>query len=190
MSLSRRPTGSSAASGRTRNAILLTAAILLAAAAWFLMRPRENLVGETLELEQAVLLGDASGREARRTVDQIIRNIDRMRSEDIKAVRKALDAEWLQARGQDIDAYFAATPDERQAILDRGIDRTLAYRELRFALNPGSLGPGMGGRRRRGRDQQQPKADLDEARGKLLTLYSEALRKRAGERKIPLPEWQ
>ena len=179
-----------AASGRGRALAAAVAAILIAALAWFALRPREDLVGKTLELEQAVLLGDSSGRQARRTVDQIIRNVDRMRSDDIKTLRNALDAEWLKARGQDIDAYFAATTDQRESILDRSIDRTLAYRELRFALNPRSSGPGMGGRRRRGRDQKPAEVSGDEARGKLVAIYTEALRKRAGERKIPLPEWQ
>lgn len=161
-------------------------------AAWWWFSGREDLVGQTLAMERSLLEGGAAGRAGRRAVDQIMRNIDRMRPDDIRAVQRSLETDWQQAREKDVEAYFDARPEERPSILDRSIDRTLVYKELRFAVNPRSRG--LDGRRsRKPPPAAANAATLDPdaaARRQLLERYDDALRQRARERRIDLPTWQ
>jgi len=163
---------------------------------WLWLGRSEGLVDKTLEMERMLLAGDASGRAGKRAVDEIIRNVDRMDPAELKQVQQTLEAEWQRAREADIEAYFAAKPDERGSILDRSIDRTLMYRELRFAVNPKAWS-------KEGRRPRKPKttppasqagggatAAEKAAQRQLLERYDDALRQRARERRIELPAWQ
>ena len=162
---------------------------------WLWLGRGEGLVDKTLEMERTLLAGDASGRAGKRAVDEIIRNVDRMDPAELKQVQQTLEAEWQRARAADIEAYFAAKPDERRSILDRSIDRTLTYKELRFAVNPRAWSK-EGRKPRKPRttspDSQAAGATAAEkkAQRQLLERYDDALRQRARERRIELPAWQ
>ena len=174
------------------------AALALAAAAiigWLWLSRGDDLVDKTLDMERSVLAAEASGRAGRRMVDEIIRNVDRMQPHELQEVQRTLEEEWRRLRQEDVDAYFAAKPDEKRSILDRSIDRTLAYKELRFAVNPKAWG--KDGRPRKSRKPSgnaqtaggATGSDAD-ARRELLERYDDALRQRAQERRIDLPAWQ
>ncbi|MEI6241246.1 MAG: hypothetical protein WCR51_12725 [Planctomycetia bacterium] len=162
---------------------------------WLWLGRSDGLVDKTLEMERMLLAGDASGRVGKRAVDEIIRNVDRMDPGELKQVQQTLEAEWQRARAADIEAYFAAQPDERGSILDRSIDRTLMYKELRFAVNPKAWSK-EGRKPRKPRttspDSQAAGATAAEkkAQRQLLERYDDALRQRARERRIELPAWQ
>lgn len=165
-------------------------------AGWLWLSRGDDLVDRTLEMERRLLEGEASGRAGKRAVDEIIRNVDRMSPDEIKAVQQALETEWTQSRRADIDSYFAARPDERKSILDRSIDRTLAYQELRFAVNPRAWSKDV---RRPRKPRSAPKTSAaaggataaeKAAEQQLLQRYDDALRQRARERRIELPAWQ
>lgn len=167
--------------------------VVVGLGAWLFFGRGENLVDETLEMERSLLLGEATGREGRRVVDEIIRNVDRMPRDDVKEVQRVLEEEWRRSRQSDIESFFSAAPDEKRSILDRSIDRALAYRDLRFAVNPRASTPD--GRRRKPRaNDARPRAGQTAAdkaaQRQLQERYDDALRQRARERKIDLPEWQ
>lgn len=175
-------------------AVLGVAAALLVGCLW--LSSGDDLVDKTLEMERTLLAGDASGRAGKRAVDEIIRNVDRMDPAELKQVQQTLEAEWQRARAADIEAYFAAQPDERGSILDRSIDRTLTYKELRFAVNPRAWS--KDGRRPRKPKTTPPASQAGgaataaekAAQRQLLERYDDALRQRARERRIELPAWQ
>lgn len=175
-------------------AVLGVAAAFLVGCLW--LSSGDDLVDKTLEMERTLLAGDASGRAGKRAVDEIIRNVDRMAPAELKQVQQTLEAEWQRVRAADIEAYFAAKPDERRSILDRSIDRMLTYKELRFAVNPKAWS-------KEGRRPRKPKttppasqagggatAAEKAAQRQLLERYDDALRQRARERRIELPAWQ
>jgi len=184
--------------GGNRTAIV--AAVLGLATAcllgWLWLTSGEDLVDKTLAMERTLLAGEASGRAGKKAVDEIIRNVDRMDPAELKQVQQTLEAEWQRARAADIEAYFAAQPDERGSILDRSIDRTLMYKELRFAVNPRAWS--KDGRRPRKPKTTPPASQAGgaataaekAAQRQLLERYDDALRQRARERRIELPAWQ
>ena len=162
---------------------------------WLWLGRGDDLVGKTLEMERTLLAGEVPGRSGRRTVDAIIRNVDRMNPADLEQVQQTLEAEWQRARAADIEAYFAARPDDRRSILDRSIDRTVMYKELRFAVNPRAWS--KEGRRPRKPRTTSPQSQAagataaeKKARQQLLERYDDAIRQRARERRIELPAWQ
>ena len=194
--LGRRSPPAAPASGRKGLwAGLLAAAVACAIGGYWLSRG-DDLVDKTLEMERTLLAGDAPGRAGKRAVDEIIRNVDRMDPAELKQVQQTLEAEWQRVRAADIEAYFAAKPDERGSILDRSIDRTLMYKELRFAVNPKAWS--KDGRRPRKPKSTPPASQAGggatpaekAAQRQLLERYDDALRQRARERRIELPAWQ
>jgi len=193
-----RPTAPAEQPGGNRTAIVATVLGLATACllGWLWLTSGDDLVDKTLAMERTLLAGEASGRAGKKAVDEIIRNVDRMDPAELKQVQQTLEAEWQRARAADIEAYFAAQPDERGSILDRSIDRTLMYKELRFAVNPGAWS--KDGRRPRKPKTTPPASQAGgaataaekAAQRQLLERYDDALRQRARERRIELPAWQ
>ncbi|MFZ4733403.1 MAG: hypothetical protein ACOYK7_12760 [Pirellulales bacterium] len=170
------------------------AALVAGAGGWWLLGRGSGLVEDTRNLQQRVLAGELRGREMTRAVDSIIRNVDQMSRDELKAAREALDTDWRTAYDKGLSAYFDAAEDRRPALLDEAIDRTLAFRQLRFGLNPQASGPYAGRIRRGDRRSRDRKAEKEDesaaARRALAERYAEAVRERAKERKIDMPEWQ
>jgi len=193
-----RPAAPAEQPGGNRTAIVATVLGLATACllGWLWLTSGDDLVDKTLAMERTLLAGEASGRAGKKAVDEIIRNVDRMDPAELKQVQQTLEAEWQRARAADIEAYFAAQPDERGSILDRSIDRTLMYKELRFAVNPRAWS--KDGRRPRKPKTTPPASQAGgaataaekAAQRKLLERYDDALRQRARERRIELPAWQ
>ena len=169
-------------------------AMLCLAGGWWLVGRDDGLVADTRQIQQRVLAGGVRGRELQRAVDAIIRNVDQMSRNELKAAREALDTDWRTAYEAGVAAYFDAAEERRPDLLDEAIDRTLAFRQLRYGLNPQASGPYAGRiRRGRGRDRNRQEGEDDAAaaaRRKPAEQYATAVKERAKERKIDLPEWQ
>ncbi len=193
----RRP-GDRPSSGAGR-AWIPAATMVLAAAGlggWLWLGRAADRVEKTIDMERSLLAGETSGRAGKLALGEIIRTVDRMRPEELQEVQRTLDEEWQRVTDEDIEAYFAAKPEERHPILDRSIDRMLIYKELRFAVNPHAWS--REGRRPRPdgvatSDAQSAAGAADDdrdARRQLRARYDDALRRRARERRIALPAWQ
>lgn len=168
------------------------AVALLLAVGWYLWS-RDDRFGETLELQKRVLAEDLSPRQQQRAIDLIIRNVDTMSRDEVQEIRQAMLADLRQVHERGIDAYFQAPVAEKQAVLDKALDREAVLAELRFAVGNNSFG----GRRRR--PPPKPPADtpaaeplsesekqLAAARRDLAKKYFEALAARAKQRGIQL----
>jgi len=172
--------------GSRRGAIVLLAFVgvigtgTLAAGAWMTLGRRPDLVGSTATIQKGLLSGEMRGAEGKRAVADVIRNADQMTKDELEAARKSLEETWKQCRDEAIDAFVTAPEADRPRLAGEGIERTLAYRKLRFGLSPQARE--MGGRR------QKPPKDGD--RRKLFDRYAEALKTEAQKRGIELPEWQ
>lgn len=152
----------------------------IAGGAWMTLGRRPDLVGSTAAIQKGLLSGEMRGAEGKKAVAEVIRNADQMTKDELEAARKALDEEWKRCRDEAIDAFVAAPESDRPRLADEGIDRTIAYRKLRFGLSPQAQA--MNGRR------QKPPKDAD--RRKLFDRYAEALQARSKKRGVDLPEWQ
>ena len=169
--------------GRLALAALLGVVLLgaVAVAGRIFVGRRPDLVGSTAAIQKGLLDGHADDAARRKAVAAVIRNADQMSRQELDSARKALEEEWQRSRDEAILAFFDAPEGDRSRLADEGIDRTLAYRKLRFGLSPQAVQEG-GGRR-----QKPPK---DDDRRKLFTRYAEALQTQAKKRGIALPEWQ
>jgi hypothetical protein len=152
----------------------------IAGGAWMTLGRRPDLVGATKAIQKGLLAGSMRGAEGKKAVAEVIRNADQMTKKELEAARKALDEEWKRCRDEAIDAFVAAPESDRPRLADEGIDRTIAYRKLRFGLSPQA-------HEERGRRQKPPK---DADRRKLFERYAEALQAQSKKRAVDLPEWQ
>ena len=152
----------------------------IAGGAWMTLGRRPDLVGATAAIQKGLLAGSMRGAEGKTAVAEVIRNADQMTKGELETARKALDEEWKQCRDEAIDAFVAAPEADRPRLADEGIDRTIAYRKLRFGLSPQA-------QQEKGRRQKPPK---DADRRKLFDRYAEALQAQSKKRGIDLPEWQ
>ena len=152
----------------------------IAGGAWMTLGRRPDLVGATATIQKGLLAGSMRGAEGKKAVAEVIRNADQMTKAELETARKALDEEWKQCRDVAIDAFLAAPESDRPRLADEGIDRTIAYRKLRFGLSPQA-------HEEKGRRQKPPK---DADRRKLFNRYAEALQAQSKKRGVDLPEWQ
>lgn len=179
-------TGEPPAKGSRKGGIVLLAFVgvigmgTIAAGAWMTLGRRPDLVGSIATIQKGLLSGETRGAEGKRAVAEVIRNADQMTKNELETARKSLEETWKQIRDEAIDAFVAAPEADRPRLAGEGIERTLAYRKLRFGLSPQANG--MSGRR-----QKPPR---DEDRRKLFDRYAEALKTEAQKRGIELPEWQ
>ncbi len=152
----------------------------IAGGAWMTLGRRPDLVGSTAAIQKGLLSGEMRGADGKKAVAEVIRNADQMTKAELEAARKALDEEWKRCRDEAIDAFVAAPESDRPRLADEGIDRTIAYRKLRFGLSPQA-------HEEKGRRQKPPK---DADRRKLFDRYAEALERQSKKRGVDLPEWQ
>ena len=152
----------------------------IAGGAWMTLGRRPDLVGSTATIQKGLLSGEMRGAAGKKAVADVIRNADQMTKDELEAARKALDEEWKRCRDEAIDAFVAAPESDRPRLADEGIDRTIAYRKLRFGLSPQA-------QQEKGRRQKPPK---DADRRKLFDRYAAALQAQSKKRAVDLPEWQ
>jgi uncharacterized membrane protein len=169
-------------------AVLVFGMVLVAGGvSWFFMRTK-GLVDETLSLQTRLLAGELTGRDRRSGVMQVTRNIDKMDREDVKKVRDAFSAEWRRLQQQGVDDSFAADEADREALLDRDIDRLVTAGELWFATNPRSNGLAPKPRKPKKAAVKPGQAQVSPA-AQLLDIYRTKLLARAGKRGVTIPDW-
>lgn len=177
---------------------LVAAAIALVAALGFaiwIVWPREDKLAAVTEIQKQILA--TGGKPSRSDITRVMQTIDRMNRREVWAAYSAAGAEWTRIKRDAIDAYFAAAPAERPALLDEQIDRLVAYHELLQAMNPtgrpGSTASLPRQRRDQGEPQQQrtrAEADADKARRELAKRFDEAVEDRAKSRRLTLPTFR
>lgn len=155
--------------------------------AWFLPRGA-GIVEQTRALQERLLVGPVTGRDRTSGVAQVTRNVDRMDREDVKKVRDAFMAEWRRLQKQSIEEFNAADAGDREALLDRDIDRLVTAGELWFATNPRSTGQPPKPRKTKQTVQKAGKPS-DAAAAERFDTYRAALVGRAKQRFVALPEW-
>jgi hypothetical protein len=173
----------------------VVAVAVIVAGAWYAWSG-DDRVAATLELQKKVLSEGVSPRQQQVAIDRIIRNVDTMPADDVQAIRDAIIADLRQVHERSIDAYFAAPLAEKQAVLDRAIDREAVLAELRFAVGNNSFGS----RRRRPPKPAPAKVEtkaaaevvsdaekeLAKQRREMANKYFDALEARATQRGVKL----
>ena len=162
--------------------------VLLAAGLSFFLVRTKGIVDETLSLQSRLLAGDLAGRDRTGGVRQVTRNIDKMDREDVKKVRDAFSTEWRRFYRQSVDAYGAAGEADREALLDRDIDRLVTAGELWLATNPRSNGQWPTPRKPKTAASKPGQAKVSPA-AQLTDIYRTKLLARAGKRGVSVPEW-
>jgi hypothetical protein len=165
----------------------LLAAILAVGVPWLFVRG-QGVVDATVALQTSLLAGERAGRDRAAGVIQVTRNIDKMDRDDVKKVRDAFTAEWRRLQRQGVDEYAAAVEADRDALLDRDIDRLVTAGELWFATNPRSNGLPPKPRKAKQPERKPGPAKVNPA-AELLAAYRAALLSRAGKRGVSVPEW-
>ncbi len=157
--------------------------------AWLVWGRGPGLEAEATEIQRQMLGMDLPPRERKAGLAQLMRHVDKLDMQAQQRLRDEVRQEWRDVQRKDMDAYFAAAESERQAALDRAIDRLQVIAELDEAFTPGNAR--MRGPRPEGAGKQQgrgPRAggrDPGAAdRRKALAAYASALEKRARERGI------
>ena len=166
----------------------------LAAGVWMLW-PREDKVADVTKLQQRLL--SAGGPPSRADVDRVIRTVDRMSRDELRATYRAASAEWKRIKQEAINAYFQAAAGDRPALLDGHIARMVAYHDLLVAMNPRARpdSPAYLPRdRRRGDRAEAPKPAADERAEKdsreLAERFEVALKAHAKAAGRPLPNFR
>jgi hypothetical protein len=127
----------------------------------------------------------------------VIRTVDRMSRDELRAASKAAGEEWKRVKQEAIAAYFEAAAAARPSLLDDHISRMVAYHDLLVAMNPGAR-PGAPAylprdRRRRG-EPEPPKPAVDEqaeaARRQLVERFDAAVEAHAKARGRQLPKFR
>lgn len=179
-----------------RPALLVTLLFVAAGGAWLLFGRGPNFADEAQTLQRQLLSEDITPQQRRAMLEKLIRHVDKLDSQAQRALMTTVREEWQTVQQQDMDAYFAATESDRQATLDRALDRLMLIADLNAAFSPG----GMRVRPPRGDAKPAPKASPKPrppapdaatvaAQRKAMEAYTAALEKRARERglEVPLP---
>ena len=175
-------------------AAIIALVAALAFAAWLLW-PRENKLAAVEALQKQILA--TTGTPSRSDITRVMQTVDRMDRREVWAAYRIAGEEWKRIKQDAIDAYFAASPDARPALLDAQIERLVCYHDLLQAMNPGER-PGATAylpRQGRGRGEPRPKptraeVDAEKARRELATRFDEAVEARAKARRITLPAFR
>ena len=176
---------------------MLAALVIVAAGgAWLLFGRGPNFAAEAMTLQQQLLAEDVSPQQRRAMLTAVMRHVDKLDSAAQRKLMADVWQQWRELQQQDMDAYFAAAAADRQAALDRALDRLVLISDLRAAFSPGGM--------RVRQPRPQPAADRTPtasrpprppapdpataaARRKALEAYTAALEKRARERGIEMP---
>lgn len=159
-------------------------AVLFGAGAWWMFGGwRRDRVEETLTAQRRILAGEVVGRDAKAAIDRMFRDVDKMSRSEVKQVRNALMGEWGRINNAAIEEYSAVDAGERDALLDRHIDRLVTAGELFNAANP--YASGVPPRPRPPRSSSKPPTPEQ----KRLEAYRTAVVARAGKQRVTVPEW-
>lgn len=186
-----------AAEGRSwRPAILVTLFLVAAAGAWLLLSRGPNFAAEAETLQRQLLSADVSPQQRREMLTTLMRHVDKLDSAAQRKLSAEVRQQWREVQQQDMDAYFAAAEPDRQAALDRALDRLVLIADLADAFSPGGMRVRQPSTTPRADPQpteesrtRQPARDAATAAAqrKALEAYTAALEKRARERGMDVP---
>ncbi|MDA0253289.1 MAG: hypothetical protein O3A18_00230 [Planctomycetota bacterium] len=189
-----RPSQPAAAQGRAFAIVAAALAVIIAAAAAWLLWPREDKLGDVLDMQKQLLA--AGGTPSRSEIMRVIQTVDRMDRREVWAAYRAAAAEWKRIKQEAMDAYFAAPQAERPALLDRYIAQLGAYHDLLMAMNPRQR-PGedayLPRRRRRGEPEPEKtpaEAEAERIRRELSERFDGVVEAYAEPRGIELPSFR
>lgn len=182
-----------------KSAVLVTLLIVASGGAWFLFGRGPNFAAEADNLQRQLLSTDVSPQQRREMLARLMRHVDKLDSQAQRTLLASVRQQWRDIQREDMDAYFAASESDRQATLDRGLDRLVLIADLAAAFSPGGMRvrqprPEGGPERKATPDSQPTRRPAQDsatvaAQKKALEAYTAALEKRARERgmEVPMP---
>jgi hypothetical protein len=194
----RKAPSSGAATDRSpwRATLLASLLIVTAGGAWLLFGRGPNFAAEAEVLQQQLLAEDIPPRQRREMLATLMRHVDKLDTAAQQKLVTNVRQQWREIQQQDMDAYFAATGPERQAALDRGLDRLMLIADLSTAFSPGGMRvrqprpkPPADGTAKDSRPPRPPARDAATvaAERSAREAYFAALEKRARERGLKVP---
>jgi hypothetical protein len=194
----RKAPSSGAATDRSpwRGTLLASLLIVTAGGAWLLFGRGPNFAAEAEVLQQQLLAEDIPPRQRREMLATLMRHVDKLDTAAQQKLVTNVRQQWREIQQQDMDAYFAATGPERQAALDRGLDRLMLIADLSTAFSPGGMRvrqprpkPPADGTAKDSRPPRPPARDAATvaAERSAREAYFAALEKRARERGLEVP---
>jgi hypothetical protein len=194
----RKAPSSGAATDRSpwRATLLASLLIVTAGGAWLLFGRGPNFAAEAEMLQQQLLAEDIPPRQRREMLTTLMRHVDKLDTAGQRELIANVRQQWREIQQQDMEAYFAATGADRQAALDRSLDRLMLIADLSAAFSPGGMRvrqprPKLpaDGKAKDSRPARPPARDAATvaAERSAREAYFAALEKRARERGIEMP---
>lgn len=188
----------SVADGRSWRPTVLGLLLFVAAGgAWLLFGRGPNFAAEAENLQRQLLSADISPQQRREMLTTLMRHVDKLDSAAQRKLIADVRQQWREIQQQDMDAYFAASEPDRQATLDRALDRLVLIADLAAAFSPGGMRvrqprPEGAPDRKATADSRPPRPPAQDgatvvAQKKATEAYTAALEKRARERGIDVP---
>lgn len=188
-----RPKQAAPASSRGTRFLAAGAVVVAGVVAWLAWGRGPDHAHEAELLQRQLLTMTASAGEARASLTTIMRHVDKLDLEAQRRLRDTVRDEWRRLQQEDMDAYFAAADTDRDATLDKALDRLQLIGQLNEAFAP----DGMRARSQRSKEPKRTAGDRPKTaplsddqkiaaadRRKAIELYATALEKRANERGI------
>jgi hypothetical protein len=163
----------------------LLAIVALAAWAWWGLQS-EDLLEQTLALQEKLLTGTLAGSDRKAAIKAVTYNVDHMDRAEVKKVRDTFNDQWRKFQTEAMDRYFAADDKERIAVLDKDIPVFVTAGDLWLATNPWASGPPR--RRSPAKPTIAPKKPVSPEVEKVES-YRTALVKRSAARGVEVPDW-
>jgi hypothetical protein len=192
------PSGVAADRSPWRATLLASLLIVTAGGAWLLFGRGPNFAAEAEMLQQQLLAEDIPPRQRREMLTTLMRHVDKLDTAAQRELIASVRQQWREIQQQDMDAYFAASGPDRQAALDRSLDRLMLIADLSAAFSPGGMRvrqprpkPPADGKANDSRPARPPGRDAATvaAERSAREAYFAALEKRARERGIEVPQF-
>jgi hypothetical protein len=170
---------------------------VIAGGAWLMFGRGPNFAAEAETLQRQMLSTEISPQQRREMLTTLMRHVDKLDSQAQRTLMASVRQQWRDIQREDMDAYFAASEPDRQATLDRALDRLVLIADLAAAFSPGGMRvrqprPEGAPDRKATADSQPPRQPAQDAatiaaQRKATEAYTAALEKRARERGIDVP---
>ena len=131
---------SSSANGFNQPWIMGGSAVLaMAAVIWFVWGRGPNYASEAKELQQQILSLDTSPQDRKAMLSTVMRHVDKLDSNGQRRLIGSVWKEWRDVAKKDMDSFFAASQQEKNAALDTSLDRLEVIGDLQGAFFPGGM---------------------------------------------------
>lgn len=190
----------------------VAAAVGLAAGGWWLVQPSRTsrIATRTITLQDQLLGATVDPAARRAMLQEIMRNVDQLKPDEIRQVREALFQRINTMRKESLTRFTDAPPVERTAFLDDDLERIRLARTMLDATDQGGMRPvteaELVEREQRRKQQEEAKRNPPPAPAatatttakpappprpspeeqQLMKAYFESLAKRAKEKNVDL----